>query len=343
MPTQNPHRIKLVLALFTLYVIWGSTYFFIRVGVETWPPLMMAGVRFLTAGILLLTFLLLKGESLPAPRQILNAGIIGILLLSVGNGLVTLAEQQQVPSGIAAVIVAAVPLFAVSFGCLFGMRATVLEWLGIAVGLAGIVLLNTGGNLTGHPFGAVLLIIASASWAFGSIWGSRLVLPKGPMAGAMEMLVAGGVLLITSRLSGERLTRAPDLAGILSLGYLVLFGSMIAINAYMFLLKHARPALATSYAYVNPVVAVLLGMAFAGERLAPREWLALGIIILAVIIVMAGKSLTERRRRPLGRGSTDDATSVTGKVAYRDAALPPDTCQPPRTEDLPAGHGRPCR
>lgn len=300
MAIKDSQRLKLALALFTLYIIWGSTYFFIRIGVETWPPLMMAGVRFLLAGIILLVFLLIRGQSLPTPRQILNAGIIGVLLLSIGNGLVTVAEHLQVPSGIAAVIVAAVPLFTVCFGCLWGMRATGLEWLGIAIGLAGIVLLNTGGNLVGNPFGAVLLIIASASWAFGSVWSSRLDLPKGLMAGAMEMVVAGTALLLASRITGERLVRMPDLAGILSVGYLVVFGSMIAISAYMFLLKNARPALATSYAYVNPLVAVLLGMGFAGEHLTPKEWLALGIIILAVMIVMAGKSLIGRRRPPLG-------------------------------------------
>ncbi|QWA12218.1 drug/metabolite exporter YedA [Sodalis ligni] len=286
---------KLALALFTLYVIWGSTYYFIRVGVGAWPPLMMAGVRFFLAGALLLTVLLLKGDRLPTLRQTVNAGAIGILLLAIGNGLVTVAEHMQVPSGIAAVVVATVPLFTVAFGSLWGIRATGLEWLGIATGLAGIILLNTSGNLTEHPLGAMLLIVGSISWAFGSIWGSKLQLPQGLMAGAMEMLVAGTVLLCASRISGERLVRMPDMPGILAVGYLILFGSIIAISAYMFLLKHARPALATSYAYVNPVVAVLLGMGFAGERLTGTEWTALGIIILAVMIVMVGKSITAGR------------------------------------------------
>ncbi|WP_413737293.1 drug/metabolite exporter YedA [Sodalis sp. RH21] len=298
MQLRDSNGLKLVLALFTLYIIWGSTYFVIRIGVGSWPPLLMAGVRFFIAGVALFTILRLKGDALPSLRQAINAGMIGILLLAVGNGLVTVAEHMQVPSGITAVIVATVPLFAVCFGCIWGLRATRLEWFGIALGLIGIILLNTGGSLTGNPLGAFLVVVASVSWAFGSIWSSRLDLPKGMMIGAVEMIVAGAVLLIASWLNGERLDHIPDTAGLIAVGYLIVFGSIIAISAYMYLLAHARPALATSYAYVNPVVAVLLGMGFAGERLNPVEWLALGIIILAVVIVMVGKSFTSRPPAP---------------------------------------------
>ena len=139
-------------ALFALYIIWGSTYFVIRIGVESWPPLMMAAVRFLSAGILLTSFLLIRGHKLPPLRLILNAALIGILLLAVGNGLVTVAEHQNVPSGIAAVVVATVPLFTLCFSHFFGIKTRKLEWLGIAIGLAGIIMLNSGGNLSGNPW-----------------------------------------------------------------------------------------------------------------------------------------------------------------------------------------------
>ena len=142
-------------ALFALYIIWGSTYFVIRIGVESWPPLMMAGVRFLAAGILLLAFLLLRGHKLPPLRPLLNAALIGLLLLAVGNGMVTVAEHQNVPSGIAAVVVATVPLFTLCFSRLFGIKTRKLEWVGIAIGLAGIIMLNSGGNLSGNPWGAI--------------------------------------------------------------------------------------------------------------------------------------------------------------------------------------------
>lgn len=295
MPSQrNRHVLPLIAALFTLYIIWGSTYFVIQVGVESWPPLMMASIRFLIAGTLLFVFLLLRGHAIPSFKQWLAAGIVGILLLAVGNGLVTVAEHQNVPSGIAAVMVATMPLFTLLFSMCWEIRTTKLEWAGIALGLAGIVLLNTGNNLMGNPTGALLLLLASASWAFGSVLSSRINLPPGPMAGAAEMLVAGVVLLIASQLSGEHLQQMPGLRGFFALGYLIIFGSMLAISAYMFLLKNVRPAIATSYAYVNPVVAVLLGIGFAGETLMMQEWAALLVIICAVVLVTLGKYLFTR-------------------------------------------------
>ncbi|AUV00683.1 drug/metabolite exporter YedA [Phytobacter ursingii] len=287
--------LPLIGALFALYIIWGSTYFVIRIGVESWPPFMMAGVRFLSAGILLMAFLLITGHKLPRLRPLLNAALIGVLLLAVGNGFVTVAEHQNVPSGIAAVVVATVPLFTLCFSHFFGIQTRKLEWMGIAIGLAGIILLNSGGNLSGNPWGALMILIGSLSWAFGSVYGSRIELPTGMMAGAIEMLAAGLVLLTTSVLSGERMTTLPTVQGFMAVGYLALFGSVIAINAYMYLIRNVSPAIATSYAYVNPVVAVLLGTGFGGEHLSSIEWLALGIIIMAVVLVTLGKYLLPAR------------------------------------------------
>jgi len=278
-------------ALFALYIIWGSTYFVIRIGVQSWPPLMMAGVRFLSAGARLLAFLMLRGHKLPPLRPLLNAALIGVLLLAIGNGFVTVAEHQDVPSGIAAVVVATVPLFTLCFSRLFGIKTRKLEWLGIAIGMAGIILLNSGGNLSGNPWGALMILIGSMSWAFGSVYGSRIELPTGMMAGAIEMVTAGIVLLAASLLTGEKMTAMPDLSGFLAVGYLAIFGSVIAINAYMFLIRNVSPAVATSYAYVNPVVAVLLGTGLGGESLSSVEWMALGIIIMAVVLVTLGKYL----------------------------------------------------
>lgn len=288
---QVRQLLPLIGALFALYIIWGSTYFAISIGVESWPPMMMAGVRFLSAGVLLMGYLLLTGHKLPARRPLLNAALIGVLLLAIGNGFVTIAEHQRVASGIAAVVVATVPLFALCFSRLFGIATRKLEWLGVAIGLAGIVLLNSGGNLSGNPWGAVLILIGSLSWAFGSVYGSRIELPTGMMAGAVEMLAAGIVLMCGSWLTGEKLTQMPTLSGFLAVGYLAVFGSLIAINAYMYLIRNVSPAVATSYAYVNPVVAVLLGTSFGGEALSSVEWLALGIIIFAVVLVTLGKTL----------------------------------------------------
>lgn len=287
--------LPLIGALFALYIIWGSTYFAIAIGVASWPPLMMAGVRFLSAGVVLMLWLLLTGHKLPPRRQLLNAALLGVLLLAIGNGAVTVAEHQHVPSGIAAVMVATVPLFALCFSRLFGIATRKIEWLGIAIGLGGIILLNSGGSLSGNPWAALLILIGSMSWAFGSVYGSRIELPTGMMAGAIEMLTAGVVLLVASQIAGETMTTLPTLSGFLAVGYLSVFGSIIAINAYMYLIRNVSPAIATSYAYVNPVVAVLLGTTFAGELLSGVEWLALAIIIFAVILVTLGKYLLSPR------------------------------------------------
>ncbi|MCY1426938.1 putative inner membrane transporter YedA [compost metagenome] len=153
------------------------------------------------------------------------------------------------------------------------------------LGLVGIGLLNLGSNLQSSPLGAALILFAAASWAFGSIWSKHLPLPQGPMASAAQMLVGGAALLIASGLSGERMVQMPTAAGWGALAYLVFFGSILAFSAYMFLLKHVRPAAATSYAYVNPAVAVLLGIVFAGEQIGVEECLAMAVIISAVVLI----------------------------------------------------------
>lgn len=286
MPLPKPRvSLTLLAAFFALYFIWGSTYLVIRIGVESWPPMLMAGCRFVIAGGLLFAWSLWRGAPLPSGKQWLSAGAIGILLLSGGNGGVTVAEHWGVASGVAALAVATVPLFTLVFGRLFGHRNNLLEWAGIGLGLFGIVLLNLGSNLQGSPAGAALIIFAAASWAFGSVWSKRLPLPAGPMASAVEMLVGGIALLIGSQLSGEHLQQLPDLRGWLALGYLVVFGSIIAFSAYIYLLNNVRPAAATSYAFVNPAVAVLLGVLFAGESIGWPEALAMAVIIGAVVLI----------------------------------------------------------
>lgn len=275
----------LIGAFAALYLIWGSTYLVIRIGVETWPPLLMAGLRFVIPALLLLSLLRLRGAPWPTRRQWLYTGVLGVLLLSIGNGAVTMAEDLGVASGVAALAIATVPLFTLLFGLLWGQRPRALEWTGIALGLLGIALLNLGDNLQASPLGAALLLSAAASWAFGSMWSKQLDLPQGFMLVACQMLGGGVVLLAASALTGERLEQAPSLAGWGALLYLIVFGSLIAFSAYLYLLKTVRPAAATSYAYVNPVVAVLLGIVFAGEQINAAEWLAMAVILAAVLLI----------------------------------------------------------
>ncbi|MDE3738274.1 MULTISPECIES: drug/metabolite exporter YedA [Pseudomonas] len=275
----------LIGAFLALYLIWGSTYLAIRIGVESWPPLLMAGIRFVVAGALMYGFLRWRGVPNPSWQEWKSAAAIGFLLLSCGNGGVTLAEDLGVASGVAALAVATVPLFALLFGLIWGQRTTRLEWAGIFLGLIGIGLLNLGSNLQASPLGAVLIIFAAAAWSFGSMWSKNLKLPAGPMASAVEMLAGGVALLAGSLLSGERMVGAPTTAGWGALAYLIVFGSIIAFSSYLYLLKNVRPAAATSYAYVNPVVAVLLGIGFAGETIGIEEALAMLVIISAVVLI----------------------------------------------------------
>ncbi|WP_150641178.1 drug/metabolite exporter YedA [Pseudomonas fluorescens] len=285
MPGPRQITLPLVSAFFALYVIWGSTYLVIRIGVQYWPPLMLGGIRFIIAGALMYGFLRWRGVPAPTWPQWKAAGVIGILLLSCGNGAVTVAEHMGVASGVAALAVATVPLFTLLCGYFWGARNTRLEWAGIALGLIGIAMLNLGSNLQSSPLGAALLVFAAAAWAFGSVLSKHLPLPQGAMASAAQMLVGGVVLMIASTLSGEHLDSLPPIEGWLALAYLIGFGSIIAFNAYMYLLKNVRPAAATSYAYVNPAVAVLLGIVFAGESIGIEEALAMAVIISAVVLI----------------------------------------------------------
>lgn len=275
----------LVGAFLALYLIWGSTYFVIKLGVQAWPPMLLAGLRFLIAGSLMFAWLRWRGVPMPTSEEWRSCAIVGFLLLSCGNGGVTVAEHLGVASAVAALAIATVPLFALLFGLIWGQRTTGLEWGGILLGLAGIGLLNLGHNLQASPLGAVIVLLAAASWALGSMWSRQLRLPDGAMASAAQMLVGGAVLLLGSVISGERLQQMPNLAGWLALLYLTLLGSIVAFSAYLYLLKHVRPAAATSYAYVNPVVAVLLGITFAGERIGAEEWLAMTVIVSAVVLI----------------------------------------------------------
>lgn len=282
------------LGLLTLYVIWGSTYLGIRFALESYPPFLLAGIRFLGAGIALYGFLRWRGLAAPTPLQWRNAAFTGFLLLGMGNGLVCFAEQR-VSSGIAAVAVASMPLFAALFTGMYGQWPNRRESVGLAVGFAGVIVLNLGSSLSGSRLGALALLTAAMCWAFGSAWSRRREMPPGPMNTAAQMLCASIVLLAFGFLNGEHLPSHPSTHATLALIYLAVFGSIIAFSAYLYVLKHARPALATSYAYVNPPVAVLLGILLAGEHLGPFDLAGMAVILLGVMVITLG--------RPRGKGA----------------------------------------
>lgn len=277
-------RLLIPLALLALYVIWGSTYLGIRYALESYPPFLLAGVRFLGAGIALFAFLRWRGLAAPTPRQWRNAAVTGVLLLGFGNGLVCYAEET-VSSGIAAVAVASMPLFAAVFSGMYGLWPSRRETVGLLIGFVGVVVLNLGSGLAGSRLGALALIVAAMSWAFGSAWSKRRDMPAGPMNTAAQMLCASIALLLVGFVSGEHLPAHPTVRATAAVVYLAVFGSIIAFSAYLYVLKHARPALATSYAYVNPPVAVLFGVLLAGERVGPFDLGGMAIILLGVCVI----------------------------------------------------------
>ena len=277
-------RVLVPLALIALYLVWGSTYLAIRVALVSYPPFLMAGVRFLCAGFALYAFLRWRGMAAPTRAQWLNAAATGTLLLGFGNGLVCYAEQS-VNSGLAAVAVAAMPLFAALFGGIYGQWPRRMEWLGLGVGFAGVILLNFGGGMAGTPVGAIALIVAAAAWAFGSVWSRRRDMPPAAMNTAAQMLTGGTSLFFGALLAGERLPAAPTLSATLALVYLGAFGSIIGFSAYLYLLNTVRPALATSYAYVNPPVAVLFGALLGGEAVHTFDVVAMAVILGGVALI----------------------------------------------------------
>lgn len=291
LPTANagPSRGGLLFSLFALYVIWGSTYLAMRWALTGFPPFLMAGMRFLLAGSLLFVGLWLRGAPLPTRAQWGASAVTGFLLLVVGNGGIAFAQNLGVPSGVAAVVVGSLPLWTAIFVGVFGQWPGRAELGGLALGFGGVVLLNLGGDLGGSLLPTLALLLAPVSWAFGSVWSRRLPMPQGLMATAGQMLCGGAMMLGISFLLGERLAGVPNPRALLSFGYLVVFGSLVAFSAYGYLLRHAKPSLATSYAYVNPAVAVLLGVGLAGETLGPLTWGAMAAILVAVMLLARAK------------------------------------------------------
>jgi drug/metabolite transporter (DMT)-like permease len=276
---------KVAANLLAVYVIWGSTYLAIRIAVADLPPFLLSGSRFIVAGGILLAILRWRGEPLPTRRQWLSAAMVGGLLLGGGNGGVVFAEQW-VSSSLAAAIVATSPLWVALFSGLFGQWPQRREWFGIALGIAGVVLLNTSGELRANPLGAIVILIAPISWALGSVLSRRVNLPNGMMATAAEMLTGGILLMGASLLRGETLGAAIAPQAVAAWVYLILFGSLVGFSAFMYLIRNVRPALATSYAYVNPVVALGLGVALAGEKISGLELAAIGITLAGVVLIV---------------------------------------------------------
>ena len=285
----KPRTAAVVMALAAVYVIWGSTYLAIRVGLHGYPPFAMGALRFLAAGVAMYAFLRWRGHAPPTRAQWRNVVVLSVFLLVTGNGLVNVAEQT-VSSGLAAVAVASMPLWAALFGRLRGQHPSRGELIGLAIGFVGVVWLNAGSEMRASVVGMVALLVAPISWAWGSVWSRGRDLPGAAMSTAAQMVSAGVGMAAIAVVLGERFAGVPPLSSTLAVAYLAVFGSIVAFSAYVWLLEHVRPALATSYAYVNPPIAVLLGAALLGERFGAQSIGAMAVVLAGVVIVMRAKA-----------------------------------------------------
>jgi len=298
---QRASRAQITAAFASIYIVWGSTYLAIRYAIETIPPFIMGGARFLVSGILLYIWSRYRGAPRPTRLHWRNAIIAGAFLLLGGNGAVVWAEQF-VPSGLTALLVSILPFWLVIIEWVRPprQRPSAVILVGLVLGFIGIIVLVGPGNIGGHgdirPLGALVLILGSLSWAIGSFWSRDANLPSsGLLTTGMEMLGGGALLLLVGVLSGE-LSRL-DVGQVsresaIGLAYLITFVSLLGFTSYIWLLDKVSPARLGTYAYVNPIIAVLLGWAFAGERLSIRTAVAAAIVICAVALITTARSTT---------------------------------------------------
>jgi drug/metabolite transporter (DMT)-like permease len=286
------YRLYLILSLAALYTIWGSTYLAIRFAIETLPPFTMAGIRFLIAGSILFLIARLRGEGKPEPRHWAGAALVGTLLLVGGNGGVVWAETR-IDSGLAALLVTTMPFWMVLIAWMMpGGKAPSLKTVaGLTLGFAGVCLLvapQAGGTMHVDPIGALAVTLSAIAWAAGSVFSRKVPLPATPiLSTSLQMLTGGAVLLLVAGATGEPSRFDPSKVSthsLLALAYLILFGAIVAYTAFVWLIRNAPPTVASTYSYVNPMVAVFLGWALGGEAISSR-------IVLAALVIVAGVAL----------------------------------------------------
>ncbi|WP_020602484.1 EamA family transporter [Spirosoma spitsbergense] len=297
--TPVPNRVTLWAALLSVYILWGSTYLFIHFMTERMPPLYMASIRYIIAGTLLYSYARLTGTPRATRVQWKSAGIIGVLLLTIANGCLT-AGIQYIPTGMAALLGGLLPVFLLSLNWVsFGkQRPTNLALAGLVLGLVGIYFLikpdklHGAGGIHANLIGTGLIAFGNLSWAVGTLLTPRLTLPSGILSSGIQMLVGGFVLLLFSLAVEPVVPWSIVYAPTKALGavlYLVIFGSIIGFSSYSWLARNAPPQLLSTYAFVNPVVAVMLGTLFAGEVFSSQSFMGAAIALVGVVLITLGK------------------------------------------------------
>ena len=301
----DPKRSRVLIAFAALYLIWGSTFLGIRFAIETIPPLLMAGARFVAAGLIMYVIAWSQGIGKSTWANWRTSFIIGACLLLAGNGGVTISEQH-IDSGLAALIVAIVPIYIVLLGWATGMarRPTAIVWLALVGGFVGVGVLfgpalHFSSNDGRRPaIGISILLVSSFIWSAGSLYSRTAKHAASPfLTAAQQMLCGGALLLLAGMVTGELPRFQPGSVSMLSLAsfvYLVIIGAVVGYTAYIWLLRHCEPAKVATYAYVNPIVAVLLGAVFAGETLTMRTLIAAALIIGSVALVITAQQLRAR-------------------------------------------------
>jgi len=331
-------------ALLTVYLVWGSTYLGIAIAIETIPPFLMLAIRFAIAGAVLFAWEVIRsGRSfrLPTAREWRDSAIVGALLLGIGNGFVGLAEET-VPSGIAAILIALIPVWFAVFGRLyFGDPLPRLVVVGIAVGLVGVVLLVWPFGSGANAFdlrGVLILLIAPLGWAHGSLYSARkATLPARPlMATGLQMLLGSVALFGEGLLTGELGRFEPaaiSAESLWALAYLTVIGSLVAFNAYAWLLRNAPLSLVSTYAYVNPVVAVALGGLILAEPITPRTIVASAVIVAAVAMIVTARGRMARAGASDDREPSTPEPALVAPRSFAAGAAPPHGGAPgaPRT------------
>jgi drug/metabolite transporter (DMT)-like permease len=294
------HRLPpLILAcLAATWFIWGSTYLAIKWALISFPPFHQMGTRFLVAGALLAAWVRWRGGRWPNRSEWINATVLGALMLGAGYGLTAVAEQT-VSSGLVVALIAIGPALQAGFEWPYGVKPTRMEAAGIALGLVGVLGLASGQGFSASPGGLLAVLAASVSWKLGSVWslrglpralgGRSLEMAPGAMGFASQMLAGGVVLMLVSLALGETPGWPPHPLALASWVYLVIAGSLIAFSAFMLLLQRTRTAVSSSYAYVNPLIGLVLGVTLGGETLHWGEWLSAGLVTGSVVLMLRGR------------------------------------------------------
>lgn len=308
-----------ILCLLTTYVVWSTTYFAISVALRAMPPFILMASRFALAGLCLAAFVAVRGAKLPSARQFRNCSILGALMLLGGMGGTAFAEQT-ISSGATTVMIATMPIVAIIWQLLFGGRPRAYELCAIAFGTVGVFVLTSGTEFRASGAGAAALLLAIACWSLGTQLSRSMDLPPSPVAVSIEMLAGAALLTVLSFGVGEPHNTLPSGAPLAAWLYLVTFGSLLAFSAYMYLAANVAPVLTTSYVYVNPPIALLVGAVLGGEHVAPQTLLAVVLILLALGVLGWGTL-----RRPAASNSCDrtvaarDADSRNGDASAPDA------------------------